>query len=437
MTYPNQPDPQAMAPAAAPTAVTRNVVVAAVAGNALEFYDFGTYAFFAVYIGKAFFPAASDFTSLLLSVAVFGVGFVTRPLGGILIGAYGDRAGRKPAMMLTILLITLGTLGLALTPSYESIGMAAPVLVVLCRLVQGLALGGEVGPSTAFLIEISPPAKRGFYASWQFASQGIAVLLAGLVGVLLSKLMAPADLQAWGWRIPFAASLLLIPIAFYLRRRMPETIAPREHHDVGAAPGLMRQLRQSARVIVLAVLVVLGGTVPTYVCMYMTTYAINTLKFPPATALAATVALGVSTVTFSLLGGWLSDRFGRKPVMLIPRVLAVLLAYPAFMLLIETRTTTALIGVTVLLAGLTFISAAASLVTIPELLPIRIRSTGLSIAYAVGVAVFGGSTQLVITWLIGVTGNPVAPAWYLVGTGIVSALAMLALPETRGQELKA
>ena len=435
MTHPSYPDQQTIAPAA--PAITRKVVVAAVAGNALEFYDFGTYAFFAVFIGKAFFPAASDFTSLLLSVTVFGVGFVTRPLGGILIGAYGDRAGRKPAMMLTILLITLGTLGLALTPTYESIGMAAPVLVVLCRLVQGLALGGEVGPSTSFLIEIAPPEKRGLYASWQFASQGLAVLLAGLVGVILSKLMAPSDLQAWGWRIPFAASLLLIPIAIYLRRRMPETMEPRAASGGNVAPGLMRQLRQNARVIALAVLVVLGGTVPTYVCMYMTTYAINTLKFPPTTALAATVALGVSTVIFSLLGGWLSDRFGRKPVMLIPRILAVLVAYPAFMLLLETRTTTVLMGVTFLLAALTFISAAASLVTIPELLPISIRSTGLSIAYAVGVALFGGSTQLVITWLIGVTGDPMAPAWYLVGTGVISALAMLALPESRGQGLKA
>jgi MFS family permease len=437
MTQSSHPDQQASPPAIPASPVTRKVVVAAVAGNALEFYDFGTYAFFAVFIGKAFFPASSDFVSLLLTVGVFGVGFVTRPLGGILIGAYGDRAGRKPAMLLTIVLITLGTLGLALTPTYESIGIAAPVLVVLCRLVQGLALGGEVGPSTSFLIEIAPPEKRGLYASWQFASQGMAVLLAGLAGVILSKLMAPGDLAAWGWRIPFAAGLLLVPVAIYLRRRMPETIEPTAKSDGKVAPGLLHQLRQSARVITLAVLVVLGGTVPTYVCMYMTTYAIKTLQFPPTTALAATVALGVSTVIFSLLGGWLADRFGRKPVMLIPRILAILAAYPAFMLLIETRTTTALIGVTILLSALTFISAAASLVTIPELLPINIRSTGLSIAYAVGVALFGGSTQLVITWLIGVTGNPVAPAWYLVGTGIVSALAMLALPETRGREVKA
>jgi MFS family permease len=425
-------------PAAPAQAVPRKVVVAAVAGNALEFYDFGTYAFFATFIGKAFFPAASEFTSLLLSVAVFGVGFVTRPLGGVLIGAYGDRAGRKPAMMLTIVLITLGTLGLALTPTYDSIGMAAPLLVVFFRLVQGLALGGEVGPSTAFLVEISPPHKRGLYASWQFASQGLAILTAGIVGMLLGKVMAPADLAAWGWRIPFAAGLVLIPVAIYLRRTMPETMHPAAPAQGNAASdGVIPLLRQNARIISLAVLVVLGGTVPTYVCMYMTTYAITSLHFPPTTAMGATVILGVSTVIFSLLGGWLADRFGRKPVMLVPRVLAVLVAYPAFLWLTEAKTTPVLLGVTFVLAALTFVSAAGSLVAIPEMLPTNVRSTGLSVAYALGVALFGGSTQVVITWLIKATGSPLAPAWYLVGTGLVSVLAMLALPETRHAKLDA
>ena len=248
--------------------------------------------------------------------------------------------------------------------------------------------------------------------------------------------MAPGDLAAWGWRIPFAAGLLLVPVAIYLRRRMPETMEPRAKSDGTVAPGLMRQLRQHSGVITLSVLVVLGGTVPTYVCMYMTTYAIKTLQFPPVIALGATVALGVSTLIFSLVGGWLADRIGRKPVMLIPRILAVLVAYPAFLLLFETRTPTVLMGVTFVLGALTFMSNAAALATIPELLPLSIRSTGLSISYAVGVALFGGSTQLVITWLIGVTGDPLAPAWYLVGTGIISVLAMLALPETRGREVK-
>ncbi|MGK5079586.1 MFS transporter [Janthinobacterium sp. HLX7-2] len=413
---------------ATPARVSRRVIAATVAGNALEFYDFVTYAFFAVYIGKTFFPATTPLTSLLLSVAVFGVGFFSRPLGGLLIGVFADRAGRKPAMLLTMGLMTVGTLGLALTPSYNSIGVAAPLIVVLCRLVQGLALGGEIGPSSAFLIEISPPGQRGLYGSWQLASQGIASLAAGGLGVALTSALTPTELQAWGWRVPFALGLLLIPVAVYLRHSMPET----SDHDAavkgksGPSP-----LRQHSRLIMLAALVVLGGTVSTYVGMYMTTYAIMTLKFAPTVAMAATVVSGFTTLIFALLGGWLCDRFGRKPVMLIPRILATLLTYPAFMLLVEQKTIIALFGVTALLAALTAVSGAASLVAIPELLPRSIRATGMSLAYAVGVALFGGTTQFVITWLIDATGNAASPAWYVAFTSAITVLAMIALPEGR------
>jgi MFS family permease len=417
---------------AAPPLVSRRVVAAVVAGNALEFYDFVTYSFFAVYIGKTFFPATEPLTSLLLSVGVFGVGFFSRPLGGLLIGAYADRAGRKPAMLLTIGLITIGTLGLALTPSYDSIGIAAPVIVVLCRLVQGLALGGEIGPSTAFLIEIAPPGQRGLYGSWQLASQGMALLAAGGLGVALTGAVTPMELQAWGWRVPFVLGLLLIPVAVYLRRVMPETSG-----RCGAASDTTTAspLRQHSRLIMLAALVVLGGTVSTYVGMYMTTYAMITLQFAPTVAMGATVVVGLTTLLFALLGGWLCDRFGRKPVMLIPRVLAALLTYPAFMLLIEQKSTSALFGVTAFLAALTAISGAASLVAIPELLPRNIRATGMSLAYAIGVALFGGTTQFAITWLIGATGNPASPAWYVAGTSVITVLAMMALPEGRHKTL--
>jgi len=306
---------QASKQAGAP-AISRRVVAATVIGNALEFYDFVTYAFFAVYIGKTFFPSGNEFISLLMSVAVFGVGFFTRPLGGILIGAYADRAGRKPAMLLTIVLITIGTLGLALTPSYESIGIAAPIIVVLARLIQGLALGGEIGPSSAFLIESAPAAQRGMYGSWQLASQGIAAAVAGGFGMVLAAIMSKEELQAWGWRIPFAVGLLLIPLAIYLRKSMPETL----EHGSSDAPQEKAGplLRQHARLITLALLALVGGTVSTYVNNYMTTFAITTLKFPPVTAMAATVVSGIATLAFSLLGGWLSDRFGRKTVMLVP-----------------------------------------------------------------------------------------------------------------------
>jgi MFS family permease len=418
---------------AAARGVSKRVVAATVAGNALEFYDFVTYAFFAVYIGKAFFPASTPLGSLLLSVAVFGVGFVSRPLGGVLIGAFADRAGRKPAMLLTIGLITVGTLGLALTPSYASIGLAAPVIVVLCRLIQGLALGGEVGPSSAFLIESAPPEQRGLYASWQLASQGVATLVAGALGIVMVSVLTPAELQAWGWRVPFAAGLLLVPVAFYLRSSMPETLhAAPAHPDQVGIPGLMRQ----QRIIALAILVVLGGTVSNYVGNYMTTYAIATLKFPPLIAMGATVMVGVATLACSLLGGWLCDRYGRKPVMLWPRVATAALTVPAFGLLVGHPTPATLLGVTTFLAALTAVSGAASLVAIPELLPRGVRATGLSIAYAVGVALFGGTTQFIVTWLLGATGNPAAPAWYVAGTSVITAIAMLALPESRGRALE-
>ena len=413
--------------------VSKRVVAATVAGNALEFYDFVTYAFFAVYIGKTFFPASTPLGSLLLSVAVFGVGFVSRPLGGIVIGAFADRAGRKPAMLLTIGLITVGTLGLALTPSYASIGLAAPIIVVLCRLIQGLALGGEVGPSSAFLIESAPPHQRGLYASWQLASQGVATLVAGTFGIVMISMLTPAELQAWGWRVPFAVGLLLLPVAFYLRRNMPETLhaAPVHAENVG-----MKGLKRQRRIITLAILVVLGGTVSNYVGNYMTTYAIATLKFPPLIAMGATVMVGIATLAFALLGGWLCDRYGRKPVMLLPRIATALLTVPAFGLLVSHPTQGTLLAVTTFLAALSAVSASASLVAIPELLPRGVRATGLSIAYAVGVALFGGTTQLIVTWLIGATGNPAAPAWYVAGTSVITVIAMLALPETRGRTLE-
>ncbi|WP_397391458.1 MFS transporter [Polynucleobacter sp.] len=413
--------------------VSIRLVAATVSGNALEFYDFLAYSFFAVYIGKTFFPATSEYASLLLSVGVFGVGFLARPLGGFLIGGYADRVGRKPAMLLTIALITVGTLGLAITPSYESIGMAAPICVVICRLIQGLALGGEVGPSTAFLIEIAPPNKRGLYGAWQLASQGLAALLAGAIGMLLTTSLPSQEMQAWGWRVPFALGLLLIPVAIYLRRYMPETL---QHGDIanGAAAQKMG-LRKYRGIIALAILVIMGANVSTYVSHYMTTYAISTLHFAPTVALAATVAGGLATFIFAIIGGWLSDIYGRRPVMIIPRALIALLTYPAFLYLNTYPSTTSLLVITAFLAALIATSTSASISAIPELLPSHIRALGLSIAYSVSVAIFGGSTQLIITWLIGFTGDPTSPSWYVTIISLITLIAMYALPEGRDKML--
>lgn len=412
--------------------ISTKIVAATVAGNAFEFYDFVTYAFFAVYIGQAFFPASTPYASLLLSVGVFGVGFVFRPLGGVLIGAYADRAGRRPAMLLTIALITVGTIGLAVTPSFQTIGIAAPILVIVCRLVQGLALGGEVGPASAFLIEIAPPGRRGFYASWQLASQGMAAFAAGLLGLALSVVLTKQQLGDWGWRVPFLLSLLLIPLALYLRRSMPETL---EHGS--SRGGLPREkLSRHSRLIVLAVLLILGGTVSTYVGTYMTTYAIATLHFQPAAALTATVVGGFCTLVFSLVGGRLSDTYGRRPVMLVPRIVLAVVIYPCFLLLDAAPSPAMLFAVTAAITILTAMSAAPALAIIPELLPLSIRASGLAIAYAVGVSLFGGSTQFVITWLIGATGDPTSPAWYVTLTSIATIFAIWAMPESRGRALE-
>lgn len=415
-------------------AVPKKIVAASVMGNALEFYDFVTYAFFAVYIGRAFFPAATPLGSLLLSVAVFGVGFVSRPLGGILIGAYADRAGRKPALLLTIALISVGTLGLALTPSYDSIGWAAPILVVICRLVQGLALGGEIGPASAFLIESAPSNQRGLYGSWQLASQGMAAFVAGIIGMALTQLLTPQEVQDWGWRLSFGVGLLLIPVALYLRSEMPETLL---HTPAQAAMQKTKpRLGDHRRLIVLSILAVLGGTVSTYVGYYMTSYAITSLGFAPKVAMVATVVSGLSTLVFSIAGGWLADRYGRRAVMLYPRVLAGLLTYPAFMFLVDVKTPEALFGVTLFLGAMTALSGAATLVAIPELFPKRIRSLGMSIAYAIGVALFGGTTQFVITWLISVTGDPMSPAIYVTFTSVIAIVGMYLLPESYDKTLE-
>ena len=411
------------------------VVVAAVAGNALEFFDFVTYAFFAVYIAQAFFPAKTAFVSLLVTVGVFGVGFVFRPLGGVIISAYADRAGRKPALLLTIAMITVGTAGLALTPSYASIGVAAPVIVIVCRMIQGLALGGDVGPASVFLIEIAPPGRRVFYSSWQLASQGISGILAGGIGTLLSLLLDKEAMAAWGWRVPFVLCLALIPMALYLRRAMPETLVERAEPASQGTGKMASRLLGHGRLLVLGVLLIVGGTVATYVANYLTTYAITTLHFSASISLSATLVAGCSTFLASLLGGWLADRYGRRMVMIVPRLLLTLLVWPAFLLLAAHPDAATLYVTAIVLTALTAMSSTASLVAIPELLPGSIRATGLGVTYAVGVSLFGGTTQFVITWLLGVTQNPVSPAWYVVLTSLVTLAAMLAMPESRHREL--
>ncbi|HHO8913822.1 TPA: MFS transporter, partial [Pseudomonas aeruginosa] len=255
-------------PPAAADPASRRSVFAVVLGNAVEFFDFGVYATFAVMIGRTFFPSDSAFVSLLLSVTAFGVGFVIRPLGAILIGAYADRAGRKPAMLLTLFLMALGTGGIAVLPGYDSIGPAAPLLLVLTRLLQGLAWGGEAGPATTYILEAAPPHKRGTYACWQVVAQGIAAVAAGLMGYLLTLWLDERQLQEWGWRIPFAAGLLVLPIGLYIRLNLAETFSGRGRQ--ASTRSLLGELfGNHRRALLLGLLILSGSTITQYFLNYM------------------------------------------------------------------------------------------------------------------------------------------------------------------------
>jgi len=409
---------------ASPSKIRNRHVAAAVIGNALEFYDFSTYAFFAAQIGRTFFPSHSPFVSLLSSLIVFGVGFVGRPVGAVVIGRYGDRAGRKPAMMLSFGLMGAALLGLAATPSFRTIGIAAPVIVLCLRLLQGFALGGDVGPTTAFLLEAAPPQHRGFYASLQYGSQGLSALLSGLVGFVLSRALDAAALDAYGWRIAFLLGAIVLPIGLIIRSTLPETL----HHEEDPAETAEAE-RDVTRTAILGFAMIASATFAYYSLSYLTTYASQSLHMRTDVSFAATIFFGLSNVIFAPLGGYWSDRVGRRPVMVGSRIVFAIVGIPAFMLLVRNRDTATLLGVAFCLGALSQL-ASPQIAALAEALPKRMRSAGLSVVYALAIMIFGGTTQPMITWLLHATGNLLMPAYYLTLGNIVGIVSMWLMRET-------
>ncbi len=422
------------APARRPRIPLRHVV-AVFAGNGLEFYDFLTFSYFAVYIGRTFFPSDDPAISLLKSLGTFGIGFLTRPIGAIVIGGMGDRIGRKPAMLLSFTLMGIAILGLSLTPSYAQIGLAAPVLVVLWRLLQGFALGGEVGPTTAFMAEAAPPERRGLYLCMQYATQDTATLMAGFVGVALAAMLSDQQLQDWGWRIAMLLGASIVPFGLIIRRSLPETLHAATGTEVTQQPvlapmPLRDRVQRHFRIIILGLLMLAATTIGAYSLGYMTTYALATLHLPAAIAFGTTIINGGGSMIVEIWSGWLSDKYGRKPVMIIPGILLLLSILPCFWIIDHFRNAGALYGAYTVLVVFAGISTIPCIVAITEQLPPSIRSGAVATIYAFAISIFGGSTQFVITWLIKMTGDPLAPAYYWTGAMFIGLIAMVLVRES-------
>jgi MHS family proline/betaine transporter-like MFS transporter len=399
------------------------VIVAASMGNALEWYDFLIYGYFAVTIAKVFFPSGDDTVSLLQALGAFGLSYLVRPLGAILLGAYADRAGRKAALMLSILLMMIGTTIMAVIPGYATIGLAAPALVLLARLLQGFSVGGEFGSSTAFLVEHSKT-RKGFMASWQWASQGLTALIASAFGVLLTSTLAPDQLLSWGWRVPFLFGLLIGPVGLYIRSRMAETP---EFVAAGPARTPIRTLLAEHPT---AVLIAIGASIisnsSNYLILYIPTYAISQLNLPPSTGYIATLVGAVILGTVSLIAGHWSDKIGRTRIMLAMTALFLVTSYPIFAAMVTYPS----LATAILAAGwLSLVKAGYSGVLpslLSELFPIDTRAIGMSFSYSVSVTIFGGFAPFVAQWLIAQTGDKLSPSYYLMATAVLSMVAIVA-----------
>jgi len=403
------------------------LIVAVSIGNALEWYDISSYGYFAVYVSKAFFPNIDPAISLLLTFGTFGLAFLVRPIGGVVLGAYADRHGRKASLMLSIVLMTIGTLTIALMPVYETIGILAPIAVLTARLVQGFSAGGEFGSSTAFLVEHAPD-RRGFIASWQFASQGLNSLLSSAFGVGLILWMTPAEMNSWGWRIPFLFGVLVGPVGIYIRNHLEDATPP----PAAKQDSPIRQvfLRQKLRVM-LGIGALAISTAVNYLIIYMPTYAVKTLNLPPTVGFVATFAAGLVLTFLTPIAGIISDKVGRTNHMIAVNLLLLFSIYPAFLFLTRHPTPTIIVVAVFWLATLKSLYYGPLAALMSELFPAATRATGLGLGYNIGVTLFGGMGPVIMTWLGGIALiGDLAPGYYLTLVCIVSLLALITIRRT-------
>jgi MHS family proline/betaine transporter-like MFS transporter len=402
----------------------RNVIVAATIGNVLEWFDFLVYGYFAVVIAEVFFPAGNPTISLLVTFGAFGLSYVVRPLGAVVIGAYTDRAGRKAGLTLSIALMMLGTAMMAFTPSYAAIGIAAPILITIARLLQGFSVGGEFGSAVAFLVEHGS-ARKGFSASWQWASTGAVSIIVALFGVALTTLLTHEQLIEWGWRLPYFFGLLIGPAGLYIRSRMPET--PEYLEAKPASISIAELLRRQPVPVLLAIGASIVSNSSYYLLLYIPTYGIKTLNLPASTGFIATLVGGIALAVFSPMAGHYSDKTRRTRIMLVTAWLMLMGAYPVFYLMVASPSlSTAMFAV----GFLNLVKAGYSGI-LPSLLseqfPVESRAVGVAFSYSISVTIFGGFAPFVATWLIAVTGDPLSPAYYLIATALLSIIALMVI----------
>lgn len=411
-------------------------VVRVSSGNFLEMYDFMVFGYYASAIGRAFFPSGNPFLSLMLSLMTFGAGFLMRPLGALVLGAYTDRHGRRAGLILTLTLMSVGIFSIACMPGYATIGLLAPILVLIGRLIQGFSAGMELGGVSVYLSEIATPGHKGFYVSWQSGSQQIAVMFAAMVGVVLSSTLPPEKMSVWGWRVPLLLGCVIIPFLFRLRRSLQETdkFAARKHRP--ATSEILRSLSVNWRLIVIGTMMVTMTTVSFYmITAYTPTFGNSVLHLASMDSLIVTLCVGASNLFWLPVMGALSDRIGRRPLLLTFTTLMLITAYPVMLWLVHEPSFARLLAVELWLSFIFGSYNGAMVVFLTEIMPIDVRTSGFSLAYSLATAIFGGFTPAISTYLIHLTGNRAIPGLWLslaAASGFIATL--LAKPKPSSVE---
>ncbi|UOD80986.1 MFS transporter [Paenarthrobacter ureafaciens] len=416
----------------------RRVVTASFIGNFVEWFDYAVYGYLAGIISTVFFPESDRQTALLATFGVFAISFFVRPIGGFIWGHIGDRIGRKQALSLSILLMSVATFCIALIPGYATIGVMAPILLLLVRVVQGFSAAGEYAGASAFLVEYAPAHRRGLYAAVVPASTAAGLLLGSLLAALLTSVMSAEQLNEWGWRLPFLLAGPMGLIGRYIRTKLEDTPAFRElaetDHAVKAPAFAM--FRTYRKQLVIATGAVLLNAVGFYVILsYMPTYLSEELGFGAAESFLATTIALASYIGFIFLTGIASDRFGRKKMLIIAAVLFSILTVPAFMLL-DSGSFVVIVFVQILLGGMLTLNDGTLPSFLAELFPTKVRYTGFAVSFNLSNALFGGTAPFMATLLIGMTHNQLAPGWYLVAASLVSLIAVLFAAETSRKPLQ-